>query len=203
MQDERPEGPRHSNTWIIVAAVAGGCLVFFLMLTAILAAILFPVFARARENARKATCQCNMKNLAFSMQLYTQDYDQRFAPVGTWTTSLFPYVKSQAGYCCPTVSPGMRAPAGATVPSDYAYNAALGSTRIDKVASPAQSVVFFEGTPSSAAGGPRDVAAPGRHLGGNSFVFADGHIKWYLDGGWSSLTWSPRARPATKPTREP
>jgi type II secretory pathway pseudopilin PulG len=48
---------------------------------AILAAILFPVFARARENARKSTCQSNLKQLGTSMLMYVQDYDERF-PAG-------------------------------------------------------------------------------------------------------------------------
>ena len=45
---------------------------------AILAAILFPVFARARENARRAACQSNLKQLGLSFIQYTQDYDEKF-----------------------------------------------------------------------------------------------------------------------------
>lgn len=44
----------------------------------ILAAILFPVFSRARENARRASCMSNLKQLALGMMQYTQDYDERY-----------------------------------------------------------------------------------------------------------------------------
>lgn len=47
---------------------------------AILAAILFPVFARARENARRASCMSNLKQLGLGMMQYIQDYDERFPP---------------------------------------------------------------------------------------------------------------------------
>lgn len=46
-------------------------------IVAILAAILFPVFARARENARRTSCLSNMKQIGLGIMLYTQDYDER------------------------------------------------------------------------------------------------------------------------------
>jgi prepilin-type N-terminal cleavage/methylation domain-containing protein/prepilin-type processing-associated H-X9-DG protein len=45
---------------------------------AVLAAILFPVFARARENARRASCMSNLKQLGLGMMQYTQDYDEKY-----------------------------------------------------------------------------------------------------------------------------
>lgn len=52
----------------------------------ILAAILFPVFARARENARRSSCMSNLKQIGLGMMMYTQDHDERFPPTipGTW-----------------------------------------------------------------------------------------------------------------------
>ncbi|MHC5879657.1 type II secretion system protein, partial [Streptococcus pyogenes] len=44
----------------------------------LLAAILFPVFARARENARKTSCMSNLKQMALATQMYVQDHDGRF-----------------------------------------------------------------------------------------------------------------------------
>src|SRR5436305_1156733 len=51
---------------------------------AILAAILFPVFARARENARRSSCQSNEKQLSLAVLQYAQDYDERY-PMVTMT----------------------------------------------------------------------------------------------------------------------
>ena len=53
-------------------------LLVVIAIIAILAAILFPVFGRARENARRTACLSNMKNLGLAFAQYTQDYDERF-----------------------------------------------------------------------------------------------------------------------------
>ncbi|HEX2999407.1 MAG TPA: prepilin-type N-terminal cleavage/methylation domain-containing protein, partial [Armatimonadota bacterium] len=52
-------------------------LLVVIAIIAILAAILFPVFARARENARKANCSSNLKQLSMGINRYTEDYDGR------------------------------------------------------------------------------------------------------------------------------
>src|SRR5512137_1788828 len=54
-------------------------LLVVIAIIAILAAMLFPVFARARESARKIQCLSNVKNIAMAFQMYLQDYD-RFPP---------------------------------------------------------------------------------------------------------------------------
>ena len=59
-------------------------LLVVIAIIAILAAILFPVFARAREKARQAACQNNLKQLSTALMQYMQDYDQRI-PIGSWT----------------------------------------------------------------------------------------------------------------------
>jgi prepilin-type N-terminal cleavage/methylation domain-containing protein len=55
-------------------------LLVVIAIIAILAAILFPVFARARENARRASCQSNLKQIGLGIMQYTQDYDERMPP---------------------------------------------------------------------------------------------------------------------------
>jgi prepilin-type N-terminal cleavage/methylation domain-containing protein len=78
---------------------------------AILASILFPVFARARENARRASCQSNLKQIGLGIMQYTQDYDERFPNAGsaydlpgpvdaTWDLVIQPYVKSTSPGSC-------------------------------------------------------------------------------------------------------
>jgi prepilin-type N-terminal cleavage/methylation domain-containing protein/prepilin-type processing-associated H-X9-DG protein len=53
-------------------------LLVVIAIIAILAAILFPVFARARENARRASCQSNLKQIGLGFAQYTQDYDEKY-----------------------------------------------------------------------------------------------------------------------------
>lgn len=79
-------------------------LLIVIAIIALLAAILFPVFARARENARRASCQSNLKQLGLSFVQYIQDYDNRYPhsqdvlDLNTWaTTDIKPYA-SQVVY---------------------------------------------------------------------------------------------------------
>jgi prepilin-type N-terminal cleavage/methylation domain-containing protein/prepilin-type processing-associated H-X9-DG protein len=86
-------------------------LLVVIAIIAILAAILFPVFAQAREKARQASCLSNTKQLALGVQMYAQDYDE-VLPVlgynaqcrGRWQFQIFPYVKNEQIYTCPNLS---------------------------------------------------------------------------------------------------
>lgn len=63
-------------------------LLVVIAIISILAAILFPVFARARENARRTSCMSNLKQIGLGFMQYTQDYDEKFPPAlacGTWS----------------------------------------------------------------------------------------------------------------------
>ena len=82
-------------------------LLVVIAIIAILAAILFPVFARARENARRSSCQSNLKNIGMGIIQYTQDSDELYLPEQnsdnkTFVTMLQPYVKSQKLFVCPS-----------------------------------------------------------------------------------------------------
>lgn len=85
-------------------------LLVIVAIIAILAAILFPVFGRARENARRTVCQSNMKQLGLAYMQYTQDYDERSPAIylaGSPTLRtpgmvLDPYIKSALTWRCPS-----------------------------------------------------------------------------------------------------
>jgi len=89
-------------------------LLVVIAIIAILAAILFPAFARARENARKASCMSNLKQIGLGLMQYTQDYDERLprswiAVEGKpeyyrWMDVVQPYVKSTQLFTCPSDS---------------------------------------------------------------------------------------------------
>jgi len=81
-------------------------LLVVIAIIAILAAILFPVFAQAREKTRQASCLSNEKQMGTAMMMYTQDYDEQFPflqyydannqPI-IWTSAIYPYVKNGQG----------------------------------------------------------------------------------------------------------
>jgi len=89
-------------------------LLVVIAIIAILAAILFPVFARAREKARQASCLSNVKQLCLGWQMYASDYDERMmgvwigTPGASWGTrawwffSIEPYVKNTQLFECPS-----------------------------------------------------------------------------------------------------
>ena len=122
------------------AAYTGFTLIELLVviaIIAILAAILFPVFSRAREAARKTSCLSNMRQLGLAFQAYTQDYDEALPNstdgtpgaglLGAWNFykvfptntnpgsydvtqgSLYPYVKNKQVYICPSDAEGRQA----------------------------------------------------------------------------------------------
>ena len=90
-------------------------LLVVIAIIAILAAILFPVFARARENARRSSCQSNLKQIGLGIIQYTQDYDEKYMGQGnysvnatglhgSWDIVIQPYTKSMQIITCPSDS---------------------------------------------------------------------------------------------------
>ena len=119
-------------------------LLVVIAIIAILAAILFPVFARAREKARQANCASNLKQLQLGISMYAQDYDELLPredynlPPGaagndvgedaTWRAVIFPYVKNAQLYQCPSFPTGAGPFDGSM--NDYGQN---GGYRINDV----------------------------------------------------------------------
>lgn len=111
-------------------------LLVVIAIIAILAAILFPVFARARENARRSSCQSNLKQIALGILQYTQDYDEKLplnqvadtlaaGPYG-WADAIQPYIKSGQILQCSSDSSVLSTDPLAVGYTDYFYNSNLG-----------------------------------------------------------------------------
>jgi len=117
-------------------------LLVVIAIIAILAAILFPVFARARENARRSSCQSNLKQIGLGVLQYSQDYDEKIVPVRWYydgntggshvpfSSLLQPYIKSAQLFKCPsntssgnmTNTPEAGTPATIAIPISYRGN---------------------------------------------------------------------------------
>ncbi|MCE5238376.1 DUF1559 domain-containing protein [bacterium] len=189
-------------------------LLVVIAIIAILAAILFPVFAKAREKARQTSCLSNVKQLGLAILQYAQDYDERLPLDGThplasgypiapyWDARITPYVKNDQIFRCPSAAGGTR---------NYRYNAYRGGTHnssgspqtppaphsLGQITSPANTVLLVD---IPAAGylntlGAWSIRSEGDfievHNGGANFGLADGHAKWvkqptalYTGGGW-------------------
>jgi prepilin-type N-terminal cleavage/methylation domain-containing protein/prepilin-type processing-associated H-X9-DG protein len=173
-------------------------LLVVIAIIAILAAILFPVFARAREKARQASCQSNLKQWMLGALMYAQDYDERFPKHGsncggTTTTDpcqwnkMQPYVKNTQMWYCPSAS---------TV--RYGWNIGLPENGIGQAlgsfTQPSVTVLLADtlyagpflnwqngnNPPNCPAGAgiTNKGCIAARHNDGANFGFVDGHVKW-------------------------
>lgn len=188
-------------------------LLVVIAIIAILAAILFPAFARARENARKSSCMSNLKQIALGWAQYTQDYDEKAVPsrVGgnpsvqfAWHVIMQPYLKSTQIYICPSNSFGNKL--------DYTYSLAAGGgggRALSNFPVPTVEPLFMDafGTNNAAQMLTFSVNASdmlGRyaaagdanstddqvglinaniHMDGANYAFVDGHVKWLKSVG--------------------
>ncbi len=117
-------------------------LLVVIAIIAILAAILFPVFARAREKARQSSCLSNVKQLGLGLLMYAQDYDERMAyyyryyPPGStvlywWGDLLQPYVKNYQILECPSGSWGYTYARPSGLPDPLVCSYAMPNMTID------------------------------------------------------------------------
>jgi prepilin-type N-terminal cleavage/methylation domain-containing protein/prepilin-type processing-associated H-X9-DG protein len=183
-------------------------LLVVIAIIALLAAILFPVFSRARENARRSSCANNLKQVGIGIAQYVQDYDETY-PIMSYNSGagpalgwyLHPYLKSVQVWRCPSdTSNTAPVPANFTATS-YAYNinssySFSGRSAAD-VARPAQIGISWgarTGTgwifdnlgtatgdpPARIEGSLQSTSATIQqgHLNGGNFCYADGHVKW-------------------------
>jgi len=177
-------------------------LLVVIAIIAILAAILFPVFARARAKARQASCQSNHKQIALAQLMYIQDYDERtsmnrwmdpstFWPQfgytgGCWECALvpvYPYVKNLQLSACP------EAEVGRVNHGSIAMNCQFTNMKYAQIGRPAEGPMIFDanchwvnpeansaGTGFNTCNGGR--IAQDRHNDGMNVGYADGHVKW-------------------------
>ena len=117
MSTPLPRGLKKQNKYNAFTLIE---LLVVIAIIALLAAILFPVFARARENARRTSCQSNLKQLGLAIAQYAGDYDERMVPLflnyphtnpdgsnsitgnALWSVLIQPYVKSVQVFNCPS-----------------------------------------------------------------------------------------------------
>ena len=132
----------------------------------ILAAILFPVFARARESARRSSCQSNLKQLGLALMQYTQDYDERtpiqrqgdanaqtdgqlFAdpvaqPAMNWARGIYPYSKSWHIYICPSSTPNPGSEPVGNSGTSYYFNGVLTGRSLAGISEVSKLIVMQE-----------------------------------------------------------
>jgi len=183
-------------------------LLVVIAIIAILAAILFPVFAKAREKARQTSCLSNIKQISLGILQYAQDYDERISRCGTltprsyWWSYVQPYLKNTQVLVCPSRSggnfPGYAQNSTISywgeVPPSATYPGA--GKGLGEIVSPAQTILIAESDANglvahadhcytSCAGIDRVTKAPGNtaHPTYNACIIHNGGSNFsYFDG---------------------
>jgi len=174
-------------------------LLVVIAIIAILAAILFPVFARAREKARQSSCLSNVKQLMIAFQMYCQDFDERtplllYGPDEIcWTYTFEPYMKNEEILTCPS-EPDIEVCYAQPYQWGYyhmytrsATSSYGGSVPLAKLKHPAELCAFGETAQNAKSSGAFNTTgqygyarwAPDRHNEGMNCGLVDGHAKWY------------------------
>ncbi len=145
-------------------------LLVVIAIIAILAAILFPVFARAREKARQSTCTSNQRQLVASMQMFAQDHEEQLpSSVDVWSSiKVDPEI-----LVCPTL--------GSSTPNGYVYNGAISETGLGSWPSPTEIFTTADGNITSLSGGYKNLYVKPtdldyRHTSKFIMSYLDGHV---------------------------
>jgi hypothetical protein len=173
-------------------AIAGICVSgVFLLTLPLMAGLLLPALAKARQKAQTILCENNLKQLAFAARIYAGDNNDQLPPAATWSDAISNYVASSKPYQCP-LDPGSRC--------SYAFNAALNGKKLAEI-NP-RTVLFFEsdagwnGTGGVALLSPR-WHSPRRGVGYNSrddvccVAFVDGSVQTLPRATLDTLRWNP------------
>lgn len=163
-------------------------LLVVIAIIAILAAILFPVFAKAREKARQTTCINNLKQLATGALMYVQDneetfpityidvtgngqYDLNSTDTVQWIDALKAMVSDAKVYDCPTKTGGGAVTDGVNK-AEYGMGFWVSGKALGDIEESSQYPLFFD----SKSPCPGDARGDKRHLGGTCYAFVDGHV---------------------------
>lgn len=221
MQHRRRTQSRHAFTLIELLTV--------IAIIAVLAGIIFPVFAQTREKGRQIACASNLRQLGMAILQYTQDYDEQlpgtyngdygidsaYNRIGGWIYynefaqnnpnrkvfdpklgSIYPYVKNERIYICPTDG------GGETIGNSYAMNSCVAEPAADatvffiagkplaKMANPTGTMLLSEEENPASGHSTNDGylalnfgsggdSVTDRHSKGSNISFVDGHVKWY------------------------
>ncbi len=191
-------------------------LLVVIAIIAILAAILFPVFARARAKAQQNNCLSNCKQMALGVLMYASDYDTAWPGYGSasltdkWMGQIMPYVKNSQIFNCPSDRSGELANGGDNETRGYQMNWHLGTWeggsgvcfpfKQEAIDFAPEMMMLVDGISMNASYGgwgrvfivesEGNYGMVGRHNEGSNLAFTDGHAKFMASKSIPARVWT-------------
>jgi prepilin-type processing-associated H-X9-DG protein len=172
-----------------------------------MAALMFPVFSKAREKARTAGCLSHVKEISMGAAMYASDHDGVLPEAANWVALVSAYLPNKKVLWCPSAG---------NHDNTYAMNSKMSRIKVSGIKNPSDTVMIFDSIPGIYQnGGIERMPSPGRHLTAvskynyetqqksgnnthgessisvNNIGFADGHVKSMTVDDAASLIWDP------------
>ena len=147
-----------SNTCLIVGIVVGAVV---LVCGGILGAILFPVFAKARQKAQQVSCMGNLQQISAAVMQYTTTSGLALPNAATWKQDIQPYLSDPSVLQCAGSGKGQES---------YVFNPELSNVPLPMVADPYSTPLIYDAGFADGTDPPHD--------GGWNVLYADGHVGW-------------------------
>ena len=192
MPQNRP--PRSGSGFTLIE------LLVVIAIIAILAAMIFPVFSRARESARSVVCKSRLRQMGLAFEMYCSDWEDRYPPAYQWKSRLQPYVRATTINQCPS---RLELPwyygQGYNIGCFNPFVQGFPERTMAQIPSPDSKILIAEWDRCNAGPpcGPTGLFAEGAtsfwavcrvHNGGSNLLFADGHVKWMRPEQYHSTT---------------
>jgi len=147
-----------SNTCLIVGIVVGAVI---LVCGGIMAALMAPVFVKARQKAQQASCMSNLNQISVALMQYVNMNNGVFPNAATWKQDIQPYLTSPTALVCPASQKGQES---------YAYNPQMSGASLAAITNPSTVPLIYDAGYAEGTGPPHDR--------GWNVMYADGHVSW-------------------------
>jgi type II secretory pathway pseudopilin PulG len=168
----------------LAGTIVSGIFLLFLFMIPILAAMLLPALAAAKQKAQEINCVNNEKQLALAVKMYSGNNNNHFPPAATWCDAIKDSTDSENIFKCPAADSSRRC--------DYAFNSKLDGMDASKI-NPQTVMIFESDTGWNANGGRELMITSDRHNRGRTFIvaLADGSVQSVFQSQLNTLRWDP------------